>query len=121
MKIQNKDIIHVINFLGGLDVKGMKSIHRSRIVNKLMDKMELFTDAQTQLKEEYKEDVKGFQVEFKKLVQGYSTIDDTDSKVEVTAIKSIVKPLVADDSEFEFKDGDAIAIAVLYEALELDK
>lgn len=119
MKIKNKDLVHVINFLDGLSIKGLKSIHRTNISNKLKEKLDVFTKAQKQLQDEYKDDSKGHQKEFKKLLEQYNTIDDTDSKVEVTSVKSVIKPLVAEDSEHEFKDGDAIGVAALYVALNL--
>lgn len=117
MKIKNKDLVHVINFLDALGVKGLKSIHRTNISNKLKEKLDVFTKAQKQLQDEYKDDREGHQVEFKKLLEQYNTIDDTDSKVEITSVKSVIRPLVAEDSEHEFKDGDAIGVAALYVAL----
>lgn len=119
MKIKNKDLVHVVNFLTGLTVKGLKSIHRTSIANKLLEKMSAFEKAQAQLRDEYKDDGKGHQEEFKKLLESYVTIDDTDSKVELNSIKSVIKPLVAEDSEYEFKDSDGIGVAVMYEALNL--
>lgn len=119
MKIQNKDLVHTINFLDGLVVKGLKSIHRTQISDKLKVKLDAFVSGQKQLQEEYKDDAKGHQEEFKKLLEQVNTIDDTDSKVEITSLKSVIKPLVAEDSEHGFSDGDAIGVAVLYEALNL--
>lgn len=119
MKIKNKDLVNVINFLDGISVKGLKSIHRTNVSGKLKDKLDVFSKAQKQLQDEYKDDGKGYQEEFKKLLEQHNTIDDTDSKVEITSVKSIIKPLVSEDSEHEFKDGDAIGVAALYEALNL--
>lgn len=119
MKIKNKDLVHVINFLDGLGVKGLKSIHRTNISEKLKGKLDAFTKSQKQLQEEYKDDAEGLQREFTKLLEQYNTIDDTDSKVEINSLKSVIKPLVAEDSEHEFKDGDAIGVATLYTALDL--
>lgn len=119
MQIKNKDLVNVINFLDGLSVKGLKSIHRTGISNKLKERVDKFGKAQEQLKEEYKDDRKGHQVEFDKLMSQDNTIDDTDSKVEVESLKSIIKPLVAEDSEHEFSGGDAVGVAALYTALSL--
>lgn len=119
MKIKNKDLVHVINFLDGLKVKGLKSIHRTQISAKLKQKLEVYSSAQKQLQDEYKDDAKGHQDEFKKLLEQDNTIDDTDSKVEITSLKSVIKPLVAEDSEHEFSDGDAIGLASVYVALNL--
>lgn len=119
MKIKNKDLVHVINFLEGLSVKGLKSIHRTNIANKLKVKLDTFAKAQQQLQKEYKDDAKGHQEEFIKLLESTVTIDDTDSKVEIESITSVIMPLVAEDSEHEFKEGDAIGVAALYEALNL--
>lgn len=119
MKIKNKDLVHVINFLDGLSIKGLKSIHRTSISAKLKEKLDVFTKAQKQLQDEYKDDSKGLQEEFKKLLEQYNTIDDTDSKVEISSLESVVKPLVAEDSEHEFKDEDAIGLYALYIALDL--
>lgn len=119
MKIKNKDLVHVINFLDGLGVKGLKSIHRTNISKKLKEKLDGFGEAQKQLQDEYKDDREGQQEEFKKLLEQYNTIDDTDSKVEINSLKSVIKPLVAEDSEHEFSDGDAIGVAALYESLNL--
>lgn len=119
MKIKNKDLVHVINFLDGLVVKGLKSIHRTNISDRLKGKLESYSSAQNQLQKEYKDDGEGHQVEFKKLLEQYNTIDDTDSKVEIASLKSVIKPLVAEDSEHEFSDGDAIGLAAVYAALNL--
>src|SRR5690625_2746756 len=119
MKIKNKDLIHVINFIDGLGIKGLKSIHRTNISNKLKEKVDSLQKAQQQLQEEYKTDKKGQQEELRKLIESHVTVDDTDSKVEMYSIKSAVKPLVAEDSEHEFKDGDAMGVAALYVALDL--
>lgn len=119
MKIKNKDLANVINLLDGIPVKGLKSVHRTRISEKLKDKHEKLVKAQEQLREEYEGDRKGFKKEMEKLLEESNTIDDTDSKVEITSLKSVLKPLVADDSEYEFKGGDAIGIAVLYDTLNL--
>lgn len=119
MKIKNKDLVHVINFLDGLGVKGLKSIHRTNISEKLKGKLDAFTKSQKQLQEEYKDNAEGYREEFTKLLEQYNTIDDTDSKVEINSLKSVIKPLVAEDSEHEFKDGDAIGVATLYTALDL--
>jgi sortase (surface protein transpeptidase) len=119
MKVKNKDLVHVINFLDGLSVKGLKSIHRTSISNKLKAKLESFASAQKQLQKEYKEDPEGFQDEYKKLLEQYNTIDDTDSKIEIASLKSVLIPIVAEDSDHEFKDGDAIGVAALYESLKL--
>ena len=119
MKIKNKDLVHVINFLDGLVVKGLKSIHRTNISNKLKARLDALSKAQQQLQDEYKGDAKGHQAEFEKLLNQYNTIDDTDSKVEVASVRSIIKPLVTEDSEYEFSDGDAVGVATLYEALNL--
>ncbi|MEK4924103.1 hypothetical protein MKX78_19535 [Cytobacillus sp. FSL R5-0569] len=126
MKIKNKDLVHVINFLDGLTVKGLKSIHRTSISEKLKSKLETFSKAQKQLQEEFQKDTgtkKGewHQEEYKKLLEQFNSIDDTDSKVEISSLKSVINPLVAEDSEHEFKDGDAIGVAALYTALELGK
>ena len=119
MRIKNKDLVHVINFLDGLSIKGLKSIHRSNISNKLKQKLENFSNAQRQLQNEFKNDSNGHQEEFKKLLEQNNTIDDTDSKVEIESLKSVLKPLVTEDSDHEFKDGDAIGVAVLYKSLNL--
>lgn len=124
MKIKNKDLVHVINFLDGLSVKGLKSIHRTNISDKLKSKLDSFSKAQKQLQEEFQKDTgtkKGewHQEEYKKLLDQFNTIDDTDSKVEINSLKSVIKPLVAEDSEHEFKDGNAIGVAALYVALDL--
>jgi hypothetical protein len=126
MKIKNKDLVNVINLLDGLEVNGLKSIHRTSISEKLKSKLEKFTAARKQMRDEYEKD-KGtkkeewHQEEFKKLAEQYNTVDDSDSKVEINSLKSVLKPLVAEDSEHSFKDGDAIGIAALYEALDLGK
>lgn len=125
MKIKNKDLVNVINFLDGLSVKGLKSIHRTSITNKLKTKLDAFAAAQKQLQDEFKKDSgtkkeEWHQEEFKKLLEQENTIDDTDSKVEISSLKSIIKPLIAEDSEHEFKAGDGIGVAVLYTVLGLD-
>jgi t-SNARE complex subunit (syntaxin) len=119
MKIKNKDLVHVINFLDSLSVKGLKSIHRTSISNRLKEKLESFSSAQQQLQEEFKKDPKNLQSEFKQLLEQYNTIDDTNSKIEIESLRSVIKPLVAEDSDHEFKDGDAVGLAAIYVTLNL--
>lgn len=119
MKIKNKDLINVINFLDGVEARGLKSIHRTRITNKLKTKFEELGDAQKQLKDEYKGDKEGYLKEVKKLIEEHVTIDDTDSKVYIESLKSIVRD-VLDDEEQTFNDSDAMGLETIYTVLEME-
>ncbi len=119
MKIKNKDLANVINFLDGVKAKGLKSIHRTRITNKLKSKFEELGEAQKQLQDEFKNDKENYLDEMKKLLDEHVTIDDTDSKVYIESLKSLIKD-VLDDEEQEFNDGDALGLEVVYTVLEME-
>src|SRR5699024_11679336 len=76
MKIKNKDLANVINFLDGVKAKGLKSIHRTRITNKLKSKFEELGEAQKQLQDEFKNDKENYLDEMKKLLDEHVTIDE---------------------------------------------
>lgn len=119
MKIKNKDLIPVINFLNGLKVKGLKSIQRTNFTKKLQIEAEKYIEDQRALNVEYSFNKEGLIEDFEELSNQVVNINETDNKVEISVIKEITKPLVSEESEHEFEGGDAIAISCLYEALEL--
>ena len=121
MKIKNKDLIAVINFLDGLKVKGLKSIHRTNLTEKLKSKVEKFDVVKDKLQEDYKDDTKKMNEEFKAFMEQENNINESDNKVEIESLKSIIKPLIAEDSETEFSGADAVGLAVVYNALKLDE
>ncbi|RWR06758.1 hypothetical protein QNH23_06525 [Siminovitchia fortis] len=121
IEIENSNLVRVINFLDSLSLKGMKSIHRTNLSRKLMEKLKTVGDNEKQLREELKDEPEKLKEELEKFFKERVVIDGGDSQTMLQSVKSVIKSLVAEDSEYEFKDNDAYALACLYDQFELDK
>ncbi len=119
LKIELKDVARVINFLDGLSVKGLKSIHRTNLSRVLGEKLNVASENEKQLREELKEDEENLLKELKDFMKQEVVIDSGDSQKWLLAVKAIIKDVV-EKEEVDFKENDAYAVAVLYEAFGLD-
>lgn len=115
--------MNVINFIDGLTAKGLKSIHRTNLSQKLKEMAEQFFNNQELLSVEYK--VSGNEKDFKRevleLAEQERVIDSSEYEKEIEVIKELVKPLLSEGSEHEFSGGDALAVQILYYALGLNE
>ncbi|MCM3111690.1 hypothetical protein [Lederbergia lenta] len=121
IEIENSNLVRVINFLDGLLVKGLKGIHRTNLSQKLQDKLKAVVVNEKQLKDEMKDEPEQLKEELEKFYKERVVIDSGDSQTMLRSVKSVIKELVAEDSEHEFKDNDAYALACLYEAFQIDE
>ena len=121
IEIENIDIAKVINFLDGLSLKGLKSIHRTNLSRELQEKLKVVAENEKQLIEELEDDEKKLKAELDKFHKEKVVIDGGDSQTMLQSVKSVIKSLVAEDSEHEFSGNDAYALACLYDEFELNK
>lgn len=121
MNIKNKDLINVINFLDGLKVRGLKSVQRTNLTKELQEKVNTYIDTQEFLFMDYKldENKTVLNRELLELSEQINEIEGFDKEIEV--VKELIKPLVAEDSEYEFEGSDGLALQVLYYELGIDK
>lgn len=119
LKIKNIDLVRVINFLDGLDLKGLKSIHRTKLSMLLQDKLQDVIKAEKQLQEELKDDKSQLESDLKQLHDDFAVIDDGDSRTMLESVKNTVKNVIEKEEE-SFKFDDAYAITILYDAFNLD-
>lgn len=119
LEIENKHLIRVVNFLDELSLKGMKSIHRTNLSSQLQEKLKVVGENERQLREELKGNKEELREELDKFMDEKVVIDDGDSQTMLNSVKSVVKELTEEGSEYEFKGDNAYAVACLYEAFKL--
>lgn len=119
IEIENINIAKVINFLDSLPLKGLKSIHRTNLSRQLNDKLQVVAENEKQLMEELKEDKEKLKEELEKFYKEKVVIDGGDSQAMLQSVKTVIKDITAEDSEREFSNDDAYAVAALYEAFGL--
>jgi len=118
LEIENMHIARVINFLDGLSLKGLKSIHRTNLSRKLQEKLRVIADNERQIMEELKDDKEKMKEELQKFYKERVIIDGGDSQIMLQSIKETIKEIV-ENEEQEFSNDDAYAVACLYEAFNL--
>jgi len=118
LEIENMQIARVINFLDGLSLKGLKSIHRTNLSRKLQEKLRVIADNERQIMEELKDDKEKMKEELQKFYKERVIIDGGDSQIMLQSIKETIKEIV-ENEEQEFSNDDAYAVACLYEAFNL--
>lgn len=117
LEIENKNLVRVINFLDGLSLKGMKSIHRTNLSKQLTEKVKAVGENEKQLRDELKgEELRN---ELESLMEEKTVIDGGDSQTTLRSVKSVIKELTSEDSDHEFKNDDAYAVACLFDAFNL--
>lgn len=130
LEIENIKISDSINILNKLPLKGLKSIHRTRLANKLIEKLQRVADEEKKLKEEYsnkdkdgkavikdgKYDIKDLD-EFQKVIEEFYkekvVIDDGDSQVMLRSVKQSLE-----ECEIEWEGKEAYDYAALYEGFK---
>lgn len=73
IEIENSNLVRVINFLDSLSLKGMKSIHRTNLSRKLMEKLKTVGDNEKQLREELKDEPEKLKEELEKFLKRESS------------------------------------------------
>ena len=121
MKLQNKDIQPLINFLNTIKVGGRKSLGRTKLKEKLTKQMEVYGNDQTAVIDEFDgwvDKEKGqFTTENKELNEALS--DLALEEVEITYNTPFKKDFVEllENYEEELDGANADAYAKLYEKL----
>lgn len=129
---------HVINVLQKLKLKGLKSIHRSRLKDSLMQHLERVSKEEKELKDQYAKkddndepilkeledgrkvyDIENMEEFSKALDEFYKekvVIDGGDSQVFLKSVKASVE-----ESEVEWSGQESDYFAYTYEAFQEDK
>ena len=121
IEIEHSNLVRVINFLDSLSLKGMKSIHRTNLSRQLMEKLKVVSENEKQLLEELKNEPEKLKDELGKFYNERVVIEGGNSQAMLQSVKSVIRSLVADDTEYEFKDNDAYALACLYNEFQLNE
>lgn len=131
LEVKYADLADVINLLDKLKLKGLKSIHRTRLSRKLGEELERVGGEQKEIQKQYFElDEAGEPIiedekckdkdEYLKTMQEFINekvvIDSGDSQV---MLKSVKKAL--EESEIEWSSREAYTYEALYTALGEDK
>lgn len=120
LKIKNIELERVIVFLENLDFRGPKSVNRSKITNFLSQQLEEVAAGEKIIQEDYKEDRKQLEKALKDYYRETVTVEGDNYQKGLGIIKSKIKELTSEECEQEFSGNDAYALAVLYEAFDLD-
>ena len=130
LEIENIKLVESINILDKLSLKGLKSIHRTRLSKQLQEKLQRLSEEEKELKKEHcnldengepivvdgQLDIKDIAL-FKETMQEFYTekvvIDGGDNQVVLKSVKASLE-----ESEIEWEGKQAYAFADLYEAFE---
>jgi acetolactate synthase small subunit len=131
IKLQNKELKDVAEFLKKLSLNGKKSVHRMRVVKVLEEQNKKLGEEELELLKEYVEtdekgefvhesgnlkfkgDVKEFKKQQEDLYNEYFVLDDTNLESALKTLKEVVN-----DYNKELSEKDAEAHFTLVEAFE---
>lgn len=128
LEIEYRQLSHVINLLDRLKLKGLKSIHRTRLSRKLQEELERVAGEQLEIQKEYFEldengnpiieedkckDEKEYLETMNKFLQEKVIIDSGDSQVMLKSVKSSLE-----ESDLELEGREAYVFEYLYTSLE---
>ncbi|WP_373892789.1 DUF1617 family protein [Virgibacillus sp. CBA3643] len=128
LKIKYNRLSESIDVLDKLKLKGLKSIHRTRLSKILVDKLNEVAKEQVELQKQYCDldeegnpivgedsikDKEGYQKAMAEFVNEETVVDSGDSQVLLKSIKSSLE-----ESDDEFSGREAYAYEHLYTAIE---
>lgn len=128
LEIEYNQLANCINVLDKLNLKGLKSIHRTRLSKKLSETLQRVVEEQTEIQKEYFEldeegnpitddehckDREGYLKTMDEFTKERAVIDDGDSQVMLRSVKQSLE-----ESEEEWEGREAYAFEYLYTALE---
>ncbi|NWO12415.1 hypothetical protein [Virgibacillus sp.] len=133
IKINKIKLIDSINILDELPLKGLKSIHRSRLREKLTSELERVIKEEKQLKKDYSNvdekgepiindgyydirDMDNFQKVLSEFYQETIIIDDNNDEVYLESVKGALE-----DADVQWSGKKAIDYAYLYDAFQTNK
>lgn len=128
--IENGRIVGCIAVLEKLQIKGLKSIHRTRLANKLLEHLKQVSEEEVQLKQDHSkkdeqgkaiikegkydvEDIDALKEDLEKLFKEKVIIEGGDSPVFLKSVKQSLE-----ESEVEWVGKESYDYAYLYEAFE---
>lgn len=121
MEIKNIDLQRVIKFLEDLSFKGIGSIHRTKITNKLSEKLQEVAKGEEVIREDYKDDKDTLIKELESYFNETNTLEGDDIYKPLETIKKKVEDLVSEDSEKEFSGEEAYVLELLYDKLNIEE
>jgi len=130
LSIENMKLTGAINILNEIPLRGLKSIHRSRLNEQLQEHLKRVADEEKALKKEYStldedgepiikdnkydiKDLDAFKAAMKEFYDEKVVIDSGDLQVTLKSVKQSLE-----DSEMELKGESAFWFADLYEAIQ---
>ena len=134
LEIENRKLAGVIGVLDKLELKGLQSIHRTRLAKQLIEKLQQVADEEKKLKDSYaKKDDDGnpivkegkyqfddgelekLETDLKEFYEEKTVIESGDNP---SYLKSVKKSL--EESEIEWQGKEAYDYAYLYESFKGD-
>ena len=129
LKIDNIKVVGAIKILDKLPLKGLKSIHRTRLSEQLQEHLKRIFKEEEKLRKEYcylddegnpkvidgkldLKDEEGFKEVITEFYKEKVIIDSSDSQVTLKSVKKSIE-----ESDVEFKGEEAYQFADLYEAI----
>src|SRR5690625_252601 len=120
LEIKNIDLGKVISFMTKTNFKGLQSVNRTKVTNYLMDQLQEVIEGEKTILEDGKDKPKEWlSQELKQYHEQTVTVEGSNFRAGLTAIKNKIKELTNEESEREFNQDDAHALFVLYEAFDL--
>lgn len=128
LEIEYRQLSHVINLLDRLKLKGLKSIHRTRLSRKLQEELERVAGEQLEIQKEYFEldengnpiieedkckNEKEYLETMNKFLQEKVIIDSGDSQVMLKSVKNAIE-----ECDLELDGREAYTFEYLYTQLE---
>lgn len=131
LKVENIQLSRCIAVLEKMPLKGLKSIHRTRLANQLKEKLDRVAEEEAEIRKEHSnldengepivkddgtldlKDAEAYKDTIEKFYTEKAVVDDGDSQV---ALKSVKKSL--ENCEEEWDGKEAIAFEHLYSGLE---
>lgn len=131
IKLKNKDLKIIFDFLMGISIKGKKSVHRTRIAKVIEEQNKKYADEEIELLKDFCEtnergefvrlpngnldvsDTEEFKKQQEALVNEYFTIDDKNLETALNTVKELVM-----EYNKELEGNNALAHFYLVEAFE---
>lgn len=121
LELELLDVAKVVNFLDEVPMKGLKGINRTKVTRHLANVLQEESDNEKALRKEFKDSKERLEKELDEFYEQKVIVDESKFLIPLKAIKTKIKEITADDSEFEFKGNNSLAATILYEAFELDQ
>lgn len=121
MEIKYIDLQKVIIFLQDLNFKGISSIHRTQVTNKMGKKLEEVSKGEKTIRKDFKDDIDKLDSELEAYFKETYSLKGDELFKPLNTIKEKIKSLVAEDSEEEFSGESAYVLNILYEQFNLEE